>query len=143
MDALARQGAIFNQSYSGAATCAKLRAMLMAERYSAGRGFTFTPMLPGMGRVVGWISASMERSLPPPISQSNVARNKPSYELQGLSPEQLTIAEILVDALNTVHIGKCILAERTGWHRTNRVLRKAFSWPVRCICLRSIPSCQC
>ena len=94
MDALARQGRIFNQSNSGAATCAPSGAMLMPARYSARTGFAFRLMPAGMGRAVSRIFNNMERSLPLSIDQSNVAGHKPPYELQGLPPEEFTIAEL-------------------------------------------------
>ena len=51
IDALAAQGAVFTQSYSGASTCAPSRAMLMTGRYPSRTGFAYTPMPPSMGPV--------------------------------------------------------------------------------------------
>ena len=48
IDALAAQGAVFTQSYSGASTCAPSRAMLMTGRYPSRTGFAYTPMPPSM-----------------------------------------------------------------------------------------------
>ena len=43
IDRLAAEGAIFTQAYSGTATCAPSRAMLMTGRYPTRTGFEFTP----------------------------------------------------------------------------------------------------
>ena len=64
IDALAAQGAVFTQSYSGASTCAPSRAMLMTGRYPSRTGFAYTPMPPSMGRAVSIVAADMDRTLP-------------------------------------------------------------------------------
>ena len=76
IDALASQGAVFNQSYSGSSTCAPSRAMLMTGRYQSRTGFAFTPMPPGMGRAVTAISSDMERTLPDALYDAEAAANK-------------------------------------------------------------------
>ena len=64
IDALAAQGAVFTQSYSGASTCAPSRAMLMTGRYPSRTGFAYTPMPPSMGRAVSIVAADMDRANP-------------------------------------------------------------------------------
>ncbi len=115
IDALAAQGAVFNQSYSGSSTCAPSRAMLMTGRYQSRTGFAFTPMPPGMGRAVTAISSDMERTLPDALYDAEAAANKPPYELQGLPAEEITLAESLQSrGYHTVHIGKWHLGRKLG-----------------------------
>lgn len=115
IDALAAQGAVFNQSYSGSSTCAPSRAMLMTGRYPRRTGFAFTPMPPSMGRVVTAIADEMDRTLPDALYNPAVAANKPPYERQGLPAEEVTLAESLQSrGYHTVHIGKWHLGRTHG-----------------------------
>jgi len=115
IDALASQGVVFNQSYSGSSTCAPSRAMLMTGRYQSRTGFAFTPMPPGMGRAVTAISSDMESTLPDALYDAEAAANKPPYELQGLPAEEITLAEALQSrGYHTVHIGKWHLGRKLG-----------------------------
>ena len=115
IDALAAQGAVFTQSYSGASTCAPSRAMLMTGRYPSRSGFAFTPMPAGMGRAVAAISSDMERTLPDALYDAEAAATKPSFDLQGLPPEEITLAESLkARGYHTVHIGKWHLGRENG-----------------------------
>ncbi len=115
IDQLAAEGAIFQQSYSGAGTCAPSRAMLMTGRYPTRTGFAFTPMPSGMGAMVSRIAEGMGRQLPAPIFYPEVSESKPAYEMQGLPPEEVTVAESLRDAgYHTVHIGKWHLGRQNG-----------------------------
>ena len=115
IDALAAQGAVFSQSYSGSSTCAPSRAMLMTGRYQSRTGFAFTPMPPGMGRAVTAISSDMERTLPDALYDAEAGANKPPYELQGLPAEEITLAESLQSrGYHTVHIGKWHLGRKHG-----------------------------
>ena len=87
IDALAAQGAVFTQSYSGASTCAPSRAMLMTGRYPSRTGFAYTPMPPSMGRAVSIVAANMDRASPDTLYYAEAAATKPPYDLQGLPPE--------------------------------------------------------
>ena len=64
IDQLAAQGAVFNQSYAGNATCAPSRAMLMTGRYPARTGFEFTPTPSGMAPILTMITSSINTGLP-------------------------------------------------------------------------------
>jgi uncharacterized sulfatase len=115
IDALAAQGAVFNQSYSGSSTCAPSRAMLMTGRYQSQTGFAFTPMPPGMGLAVTAIASDMDRTLPDAIYDADAAANKPPFESQGLPAEEVTLAESLQSrGYHTVHIGKWHLGRKHG-----------------------------
>ncbi len=114
IDQLAAEGAVFSQSYSGAATCAVSRAMLMTGRYPTRTGFAFTPMPSGMAPIGMRISASMGRGGPSGIYYPEIDEMKPPYEEQGLPAEEVTVAEVLRDrGYQTFHIGKWHLG-RTG-----------------------------
>lgn len=108
IDRLAAEGAIFTQAYSGTGTCAPSRAMLMTGRYPTRTGFEFTPVPPGMGRVVSLVGNAMERGGLPDIDyDAERAALSPDYEGQGLPGDEVTIAEVLkAQGYHTVHIGK-------------------------------------
>ena len=115
IDDLAEQGAVFTQSYSGASTCAPSRAMLMTGRYPSRTGFAYTPMPPSMGRAISIVAADMDRTLPGTLYDAEAAANKPTYDLQGLPPEEVTLAELLkARGYHTVHIGKWHLGRENG-----------------------------
>ena len=112
IDQLAADGVVFNQSYSGASTCAPSRAMLMTGRYPTRTGFEFTPTPGGMGSMVTSISNNMDNNLPPAVYDAALDETKPDYELQGLPSSEITLAEVLKDqGYYTAHIGK--------WHLGN------------------------
>ena len=115
IDQLAADGAVFEQSYAGNATCAPSRAMLMTGRYPTRTGFEFTPTPSGMGPLVSMISASLDNGLPTSLFNEAEAENAPAYEDQGLPASELTIAEVL-KARNyyTAHIGKWHLGRGEG-----------------------------
>lgn len=115
IDQLAAAGATFTQSYSGAGTCAPSRAMLMTGRYPTRTGFEFTPTPAGMVPLVRRVSADMETDLPDSLYYPDLEDAKPPYELQGLSPGEVTIAEVLSGAgYATFHVGKWHLGRRAG-----------------------------
>ena len=115
IDRLAKEGAVFNQSYSGASTCAPSRAMMMTGRYPTRTGFEFTPTPAGMGKAVSFISGGMDNNLPPGFYDEEMEANQPSYQLKGLPPEEITIAETLKDSgYYTAHIGKWHLGNDNG-----------------------------
>ena len=115
IDQLAEQGAVFNQSYAGNATCAPSLAMIMTGRYPTRTGFEFTPMPSGMGPMVSMVSATMDDGLPPGIFSESVSNAAVSYEAQGLPAAEVTIAEVLRDSgYYTAHIGKWHLGRAEG-----------------------------
>ena len=64
IDQLAAQGAVFNQAYAGAASCAPSRAMIMTGRYPTRTGFEFTPTPSGMGPMITMVGKSLDNGLP-------------------------------------------------------------------------------
>ena len=112
IDRLAAEGVVFNQSYSGASTCAPSRAMLMTGRYPTRTGFEFTPTPASMGSVITAIGNSMDNNLPPGIHDAALDEMKPPFELQGLPSSEVTLAEVLKEkGYYTAHIGKWHLGD--------------------------------
>ncbi|MFT5572497.1 MAG: arylsulfatase A-like enzyme [Cryomorphaceae bacterium] len=115
IDQLAAQGAIFEQSYSGANTCAISRGMLMTGRYPSRTGFAFTPIPEGMAPLVSGIRESMDSGLPSGSFNQELEATKPPYEEQGLPSSETTVAEVLqAKGYYTAHIGKWHLGRFDG-----------------------------
>ncbi len=107
IDRLAKEGALFAQAYSGTASCAPSRAMILTGRYPTRTGFEFTPTPDGMGRMVAMFSDNERSGLPPAEFNAATSREVPTYDEQGLPGSEITIAELLKDVgYHTVHIGK-------------------------------------
>ena len=109
IDRLAAQGAVFTNAYSGTATCAPSRAMLMTGRYPTRTGFEFTPTPNGMGRVVSMFAEDLRgKSAMPPMTWNEAADGDgPAFNEKGLPGEEVTVAEILkTRGYHNVHIGK-------------------------------------
>lgn len=112
IDRLAAEGALFSTAYSGTATCAPSRAMLMTGRYPTRTGFEYTPTPPGMSRIVPMFANDMRTGLPPTERVKEHEKLMPPFAEQGLPTEEVTIAEVLKErGYHTVHIGK--------WHLGN------------------------
>lgn len=107
IDALAKSGAVFRQAYSGTASCAPSRAMIMTGRYPTRTGFEFTPTPDGMGRVISALARSDQSGLPPIAYRADIAAKSPPFAEQGLPGDEVTIAEVLrARGYYTAHIGK-------------------------------------
>ncbi len=107
IDKLASQGALFQQAYAGNATCAPSRAMLLTGRYASRNRFHFTPTPDGMVFVVGALQMLGSSNLP--MGQMDVVSymKRPSFDKQGLSGDEVTLAEQLKKrGYHTAHIGK-------------------------------------
>ena len=116
IDALAAQGAVFQQSYAGNATCAPSRAMILTGRYPTRTGFEFTPTPPGMGTIVGIVAGALDNGLPPLRRNRSQAGETIPYEQQGLPGEEITLAEVLKEqGYYTAHIGKWHLGRSAGF----------------------------
>lgn len=115
IDRLAAEGAIFEQSYSGASTCAPSRAMMMTGRYPTKTGFEFTPIPDGMGKMITSLGTSMDAGKPPGFYDAALAEGQPPYEEKGLLGKEVTVAEVLkAQGYYTAHIGKWHLGRRNG-----------------------------
>ncbi len=115
IDQLAADGAVFEQSYAGNATCAPSRAMLMTGRYPTRTGFEFTPTPSGFGPMVAMIGSSLDNGLPPYKFNDELAETGLPYEGQGLLPSEVTVAEVLREkGYYTAHIGKWHLGQGEG-----------------------------
>ncbi|MBX3479001.1 MAG: sulfatase [Caulobacter sp.] len=107
IDRLAARSAVYTQAYSGTATCAPSRAMLMTGRYPTRTGFEFTPTPPRMGKLVTMFSNEPGSSKPPVIWHEDREAELPAFDGQGLPGSEVTVAEMLKGAgYHTVHIGK-------------------------------------
>lgn len=121
IDQLAADGAVFRQAYAGSATCAPSRAMIMTGRYPTRTGFEFTPTPSGMAPMMSLIGGAMDRTLPPAQFNKAAAEHAPPYELQGLPPEEVTVAELLKQkGYQTAHIGKWHLGRGPGFAPTDQ-----------------------
>jgi uncharacterized sulfatase len=95
IDSMAAEGAMFQQSYSGASTCAPSRAMMMTGRYPTRTGFEFTPTPSGMGNIVSTLYNAMDNGLPPFVYDADLEEGSPPSERKGLPASEVTIAEML------------------------------------------------
>ncbi|MEO1656336.1 MAG: sulfatase [Pseudomonadota bacterium] len=117
IDRLRARGVSFDVAYSGTASCAPSRGMLMTGRYPTRTGFEFTPTPGRMSPIIATI-ANRNRRGRPRINVNKDGVTLP-YELQGLPGSEITIAEVLQDAgYHTVHIGKWHMG-REGEFRPN------------------------
>lgn len=125
IDRLAAEGAMFTNAYSGAATCAPSRAMLMTGRYPTRTGFEFTPAPAAMSRIIPLLTTNEheEAGLPPLRVNPAFAESGIEYRDMGLPPEEVTIAEVLKPTgYHSVHIGKWHL----GGNRPFRAVSQGF-----------------
>lgn len=115
IDELAAEGAVFEQSYAGNATCAPSRAMLLTGRYPTRTGFEFTPTPDNMMPVVSLVNDAMDSGLPSNVRPETDVEGL-AFEDQGLSSSEITIAEVLKDkGYYTAHIGKWHLGVSPGF----------------------------
>ncbi len=109
IDRLAAEGAVFTNAYSGTGTCAPSRAMVLTGRYPTRTGFEFTPMPPGMIRMLGLFAGGMDldTGLPPATGNLDGPSEVVEFADMGLPPEETTIAELLkTRGYHNIHIGK-------------------------------------
>ncbi len=114
IDRLAAEGAIFEQSYSGASTCAPSRAMMMTGRYPTRTGYEFTPTPPGMASIVSRLYNQID-PFPEAYYSQNLEDQQPDFHSKGLPTEEVTVAEVLKQqGYYTAHIGKWHLGRTNG-----------------------------
>jgi len=114
IDAIARQGVVFENGYAANAVCAPSRASLLTGRYSTRFGFEYTPF-PNIGATIfQWMSDLDPPPLPLFIDHA-AAKALPPFEQLGMPAEQVTIAEVLKSrGYYTAHIGKWHLGSLPG-----------------------------
>ena len=101
IDFIGNMGIKFKNAYSGSATCAPSRGMIVTGKYATSTGYEFTPTPDGMARSINLFNPEETRYL------SENVDNNPLFDNQGLPPEELTFAETLKSAnYYTAHIGK-------------------------------------
>lgn len=114
IDRLAAEGAIFEQSYSGASTCAPSRAMMMTGRYPTRTGYEFTPTPPGMASIVSGLYNQID-PFPKAYFSQELEDQQPDFHSKGLPSEEVTVAEVLKQqGYYTAHIGKWHLGRTKG-----------------------------
>jgi len=101
IDFIANSGIKFKNAYSGSATCAPSRGMIVTGRYATSTGYEFTPVPDGMARAINLFNPEETRYM------AESVESNPSFDNQGLPAEEITFAETLKDAgYYTAHIGK-------------------------------------
>ena len=114
IDRLAAEGAIFEQSYSGASTCAPSRAMMMTGRYPTRTGYEFTPTPPGMASIVSRLYNQID-PFPEAYYSQDLEDQQPDFHSKGLPTKEVTVAEVLKQqGYYTAHIGKWHLGRTNG-----------------------------
>ena len=112
IDALAHQGANFEQGYAGNATCAPSRAALLTGRYPTRFGFEFTPTDTRFAQTIAGFETSWEHKT---ILDENAVEHDPPMDSKGVPASERTIAELLHQGgYHTVHIGKWHLGASPG-----------------------------
>jgi uncharacterized sulfatase len=114
IDAIARQGVLFEDGYAANAVCAPSRASLMTGRYSTRFGFEFTPFMNVGTTIFQWMSDLNPPALPTFIDHA-AAKTLPPFEELGMPASEVTIAEVLKPrGYYTAHIGKWHLGYLEG-----------------------------
>ena len=114
IDRLAAEGAVFEQSYSGASTCAPSRAMMMTGRYPTRTGYEFTPTPPGMASIVSRLYNQID-PFPEAYYSQELEDQQPDFHSKGLPSKEVTVAEVLKrQGYYTAHIGKWHLGRTNG-----------------------------
>ncbi|MGX6648703.1 sulfatase-like hydrolase/transferase [Maricaulaceae bacterium MS644] len=103
IDAIAANGAVFENGYSGNATCAPSRAAIMTGRFATRFGFEFTPAPVAFHRLLGSFDYSPREAI---FHDDRLDQVIP-LEDQGLPPSEITMAEMLQEQdYQTLFIGK-------------------------------------
>ena len=101
IDFIANSGIKFKNAYSGSATCAPSRGMIVTGRYATSTGYEFTPVPDCMARAINLFNPEETRYM------AESVESNPLFDNQGLPAEEITFAETLKDAgYYTAHIGK-------------------------------------
>lgn len=110
INSLAQQGANFESSYSGNATCAPSRAAIMTGRYPTRFGFEFTPTPKDFMKVIGHYKGPNQ--LYDSIYHAEREKDLIPYETMGLPRSEITLAKLLKgQGYRTLHVGKWHLGD--------------------------------
>ena len=110
INSLAQQGANFETSYSGNATCAPSRAAIMTGRYPTRFGFEFTPTPKEFMKVIGHYKGPNQ--LYDAIYHAEREKDLIPYETMGLPRSEITMAKMLQgQGYRTLHVGKWHLGD--------------------------------
>ena len=114
IDAIAEQGARFDNGYAANAICAPSRASILTGRYSTRFGFEFTPVFSTVATIAQWTQDIEQPALLASIDHEMAESLPPMQELV-LPDSEITIAEVLKEAgYYTAHIGKWHLGAADG-----------------------------
>jgi arylsulfatase A-like enzyme len=106
IDAIAREGVVFDHGYAGAAVCTVSRAALLTGRYPWRFGVEFTPTPGALARVAPLLYEDPTRLRQIAIDTDKAAQSKSFNEL-GMPGSEVTVAELLkARGYHTLHIGK-------------------------------------
>ncbi|NDE24236.1 MAG: sulfatase, partial [Betaproteobacteria bacterium] len=110
INSLAQEGANFQTSYSGNATCAPSRAAIMTGRYPTRFGFEFTPTPKQFMKVIG--NYKGPNQLYDAIYHAEREKDLIPYETMGLPRSEITMAKLLKgQGYRTLHVGKWHLGD--------------------------------
>lgn len=120
IDFIANSGIKFKNAYSGSATCAPSRGMIVTGRYATSTGYEFTPVPDGMARAINLFNPEETRYM------AESVESNPLFDNQGLPAEEITFAETLKDAgYYTAHIGNGILDGAQFLHHFHKASMRA------------------
>ncbi len=112
IDSIARDGVRFTAGYADNATCAPSRAAILTGRYPSRFGFEFTPAPKIFMRLVASMTRNQPGILHAPIYHDEREKDVPSMDQEGVSPEEVTLAELLrARGYHTLGFGKWHLGE--------------------------------
>lgn len=128
INSLAQQGANFETSYSGNATCAPSRAAIMTGRYPTRFGFEFTPTPKEFMKVIGHYKGPNQ--LFDAIYHAEREKDLIPYETMGLPRTEITLAKLLKgQGYRTLHVGKWHLGDAPEFRSHVHGFDEALSFP--------------
>ncbi len=128
INSLAQQGANFETSYSGNATCAPSRAAMMTGRYPTRFGFEFTPTPKQFMKVIGHYKGPNQ--LHDAIYHADREKDLIPYETMGLPRSEITMAKLLKgQGYRTLHVGKWHLGDAPQFRTYEHGFEESLSFP--------------